>query len=1094
MRIKLKNILSFIAGFLLGSIFFSSIAYAASVIQINAGGTSTSTAPGYGQVLVGNNFGKYDLVATSSLGISSTGASSTLLTDFNNFSNLQTFLGGFMSTASSSFKNATSTALYTSVFGLGAEYFSGLLGTGLINTGGNLTVTLSPFSTTNLAEGSNLYWTNDRFDTRLAATTSLPNLTTLANLSTVGTITTGVWQGTPIGDAYITKTGDWTGTFDGQEGSYYLNRANHTGTQAASTITGGTFGAGDFVFPSALTVTGLSTLTGGFISNASSSMSAGLQVAGALNASGTLNVAGSSVFNNANISLLPTNPTYNAGYDNNAKNANAVSVQGKYAVYGKSADTGTCSSSDATGCEVGIFDATSSTLNYLNGIDVGTTVNAVLLTNSFLYVGINANTGFCSSTTSNGCEVQIYDISNPALPIYVGGIDSATTVNGLALLGGNLLIAKSFSATACAATTPSGCELQMYNVTNPAIPAFVSGGNDSGAGNYTALTVSGPRVYVVKSANAGTCSTTDNTGCELQVFKIFATSTLRYVNGISNGDNNANSVTSWQDMVFVGNSANAGTCSPIDNTGCELQLYNFDNLLSPYYLSGYDTTENVNTVINAGRYLYLGKSFNSGTCSATDSTGCELQVFDIATSTATYIGGANSGGPSVNEVKVSGTSVYASVGGSVTVCTPSSSTGCEYQIYALKRLEVPALSANSFETALLSVLDDAYLNNNAFIRGGLFVGNGGISSVGPSTFFSTTTFLGNVSLAGPTTSIFSANPTSNNDPSTLYMFSGNSSFEKRILSFSPDEPNLALTYDGAADTFNFRNVAADILSINLSSSRVGIGTATPSTPLEVLSTSAVQSRISYDGSNYFDTSVDSVGLTSFNSTGSGAGFSFLQSGRFGTAGSPTRPLEVFSTLGNQFKVAYNASNYALFDVGSNGATQFDALGTGASFNLIDETLVGSSGTAQDPLEVRNTTGPQFRNAYNTSQYMTINTASNGATTIDNVGTSPSLTFNDPLTAVTGFTSRASSTALTLQIPGALNASSSIFIKNSLFLGQDTTNRSGLFNIDSSGNISASGTIGVAGGSAGKATCWKADGKTIGYCSSAVDAFGACTCN
>lgn len=36
---------------------------------------------------------------------------------------------------------------------------------------------------------------------------------------------------------YISSTaGDWTGTFDGQEGSYYLARANHTGTQSASTI------------------------------------------------------------------------------------------------------------------------------------------------------------------------------------------------------------------------------------------------------------------------------------------------------------------------------------------------------------------------------------------------------------------------------------------------------------------------------------------------------------------------------------------------------------------------------------------------------------------------------------------------------------------------------------------------------------------------------------------------------------------------------------------------------------------------------------------------------------------------------------------
>ena len=164
--------------------------------------------------------------------------------------------------------------------------------------------------TTNIAEGTNLYWTNDRFDNRLSATTTLPNITTLANLATVGTITSGTWNGTTIAVnkggtgltsfgqgwlnsdgttlsastsptvAYITATsttatstfpllkattafqlgtdyltditgtglqitsnaltlnatGDWTGTFDGQEGTYYLARANHTGTQGISTL------------------------------------------------------------------------------------------------------------------------------------------------------------------------------------------------------------------------------------------------------------------------------------------------------------------------------------------------------------------------------------------------------------------------------------------------------------------------------------------------------------------------------------------------------------------------------------------------------------------------------------------------------------------------------------------------------------------------------------------------------------------------------------------------------------------------------------------------------------------------------------------
>ncbi|HRH55601.1 MAG TPA: hypothetical protein PK609_01920, partial [Candidatus Paceibacterota bacterium] len=38
------------------------------------------------------------------------------------------------------------------------------------------------------------------------------------------------------GTLTLNATGDWTGTFDGQEGSWYRDRANHTGTQLAATI------------------------------------------------------------------------------------------------------------------------------------------------------------------------------------------------------------------------------------------------------------------------------------------------------------------------------------------------------------------------------------------------------------------------------------------------------------------------------------------------------------------------------------------------------------------------------------------------------------------------------------------------------------------------------------------------------------------------------------------------------------------------------------------------------------------------------------------------------------------------------------------
>jgi hypothetical protein len=50
------------------------------------------------------------------------------------------------------------------------------------------------------------------------------------DLNIGGNVLTGTWQASIIGDAYLTKTGNWTGTFDGEEGSYYLDLANSTGT------------------------------------------------------------------------------------------------------------------------------------------------------------------------------------------------------------------------------------------------------------------------------------------------------------------------------------------------------------------------------------------------------------------------------------------------------------------------------------------------------------------------------------------------------------------------------------------------------------------------------------------------------------------------------------------------------------------------------------------------------------------------------------------------------------------------------------------------------------------------------------------------
>ena len=87
-------------------------------------------------------------------------------------------------------------------------------------------------------------------------------------IARVGTVTSGTWNATAIGDAYLTKTGDWTGTLDGYEAAAFgqLAAANtwtatntfpiQTGTYATTNTLTATQMRGAIIY-----VTGAATLT-----------------------------------------------------------------------------------------------------------------------------------------------------------------------------------------------------------------------------------------------------------------------------------------------------------------------------------------------------------------------------------------------------------------------------------------------------------------------------------------------------------------------------------------------------------------------------------------------------------------------------------------------------------------------------------------------------------------------------------------------------------------------------------------------------------------------------------------------------------------
>ncbi len=102
-----------IIGILAGAIALIGIAAttrAASVFAPREGGTGTSTAPAYGQLLVGNSNGTYTLTATSSLGISGgSGLSFGYLFPNNATSTLLIFNGGLTAYASSTIGSGAQT-------------------------------------------------------------------------------------------------------------------------------------------------------------------------------------------------------------------------------------------------------------------------------------------------------------------------------------------------------------------------------------------------------------------------------------------------------------------------------------------------------------------------------------------------------------------------------------------------------------------------------------------------------------------------------------------------------------------------------------------------------------------------------------------------------------------------------------------------------------------------------------------------------------------------------------------------------------------------------------------------------------------------
>ncbi len=516
---------------------------------------------------------------------------------------------------------------------------------------------------------------------------------------------------------------------------------------ATSTFDGGltVVSTGGLSSAQGLTITGGNIQTSGRITStdtATSSFSGGISVTGGggLASSQGLTVSGGEiqstvglkVLSGANILQLAATPVERGGIDLDG-NGRFVYVSGRYAYIVKSGNVGTCSGGTLAGCELSIFDVSTSTPTPVGGIDLGdTNGRSVYVAGRYAYVIKAVNAGTCSGTTLTGCEFSVFDISNPSSVTAMGGADLGATGNGVFVSGRYAYVVKNGTTGACSGTTVTGCELTIFDISTSTLPTAIAGVelNDVDANG---VYVSESFAYVVKSVSASICSGTDLDGCELTIYNISDPASPAPVGGIDLGDD-GNNVYKAGGYIAVVKGVDAGTCSGTTLTGCEFSIFSASS--TPSAIGGVDLGNDGRGIYVSGHYAYVTKDTTGGTCSGTTLTGCEFSVFDISNpSSPTGVGGANTPATgadgAVASSYVSGRYAYITKNENTGTCSGATLTGCELGVFDVSGIDVASGMIHSLETGNLQVRNDIIVSGQINIGGGLNVGAGGIFSAGP---------------------------------------------------------------------------------------------------------------------------------------------------------------------------------------------------------------------------------------------------------------------------------------------------------------------------------------------------------------------------
>ncbi len=409
-------------------------------------------------------------------------------------------------------------------------------------------------------------------------------------------------------------------------------------------------------------------------------------------------------------------------------------------------------------------------LAYASGVDASSltatgTVSGILsdvfVSGNYAFVAKAALATNCNTANNKaGCELQIYDVSNPATPVYVGGADAAgaanagvgnVAFNSVFVSGNYAYIGKAAATTCDNGANRAGCEFQIWDVSDPSNPVYqsgidASGSVNSGAGSlaFRTVFVSGNYAFVAKLGNATNCNDgSTKIGCELHIYNVSSSTAPSYVTGIDASGQVATGTTNsaFNDVFVSGNymyiaKANATTCDAGANrNGCELQIWDVSNPASPVFVSGADSSGATNSgagsiafnaVVVRNGYAYVGQAGNNSDCGLV-RLGCELKIFNVSNpANPVLVGGADSSGTAnggtstlaFDDLFISGKYLYVTKGASAAECSLADGTGCELMVFDISNPAVPRYVAGADASGSVNAGFDSAAFNDVFVANG----------------------------------------------------------------------------------------------------------------------------------------------------------------------------------------------------------------------------------------------------------------------------------------------------------------------------------------------------------------------------------------